>query len=291
MKPHLLKINLKEGSSFNIRHDVVPHFYNKWHYHPEIELVYIMEGSGQQFIGDNIHIFKKGDMILLGSNLPHLWRTDKMYMQADPKLRVRALVLHFLPGCLGEDFFRLKENAEILKLLERARYAVRIKNQTRDEVAKLMHELLHATGTQRIILLLQILSTIASSEETKSICKLGIQLDYTPAESERINNIYQYVLENYSRPITLKEIAGVAHLGPHSFCRFFKLRTQKTFSRFLIEVRIGNACKLLAETNKTVAEICYECGFNSFSNFNRQFKMLIGKTPLEHRMIYQKGII
>lgn len=278
---------MSAGYSFNIRHDIVPHFYNKWHYHPEIELVYIMEGSGQQFIGDNIHIFKPGDMILLGSNLPHLWRTDKKYMQKNSRLRVKALILHFLPDCFGHDFFRLKENAEIHRLLEKASQAIRIKDETRDEVARLMHQLLKATKANRIILLLSILSLIAGSKQTKTVCNKGATIEYTPAESERINNIYQFVLENYSRTITLEEIAKIAHLGPHSFCRYFKLRTQKTFSRFLIEVRIGNACKLLAETNKSIADICFECGFNSFSNFNRQFKLVVGKNPLAHRLFYQ----
>lgn len=286
MKPHLLKINLASDHSFNIRYDVVPHFYNKWHYHPEIELVYIIEGSGQQFIGDNIHIFKPGDMLLLGPNLPHLWRTDKKSMKKGSPCRVKAIVLHFLPDCFGEGFFKLRENREIAKMLEDASQAIRIKNETRDEVAKLMRQLLTAKKSERIILLLRILTSIAESKQIRTVCNKGTLFQYTPAETERINNIYQYVLDNYYKKITLQQVSRIAHLGPHSFCRYFKMRTQKTFSRFLMEIRIGNACKLLAETDKSVAHICYECGYNSFSNFNRHFKMIAGRTPQAHRRFY-----
>lgn len=287
MKPHLLKFNLKNESSFVIRHDIVPHFYNKWQYHPELELVYIIKGSGRQFIGDNVHHFKAGDMILLGSNLPHLWRNEEKYFKKNSRLSAEAIVIHFMPDCFGEYFLKLPENKALLKLFEKAQQAVRIKNNTKGKIIELLEKLLTAKGSERIILLLQILDSIAISKETKTVCSKGLQFHYPTSDSDRLNHIYQYILNNFSREITLAQIANVAHISPHSFCRYFKSRIKKTFSSFLLEVRVGHACKLLAETNKSVAEICFESGFNTFSNFNRHFKAITGTTPLLHRYHYQ----
>jgi AraC-like DNA-binding protein len=288
MKPHLLKIPKEEQHSFSVRYDVVSHFYNKWHYHPELELVYIIEASGRQFIGDSIHHFKNDDLILVGSNLPHLWRCDEKFLEKGSKLKVEAIIVHFLPDCFGRDFFKLPENESLLKLFQSARMGVRIKNQTRDTVAGLMRQLVQARNSERIILLLQILETISQSGQTKPICSEELTFQYSKTEAERLNTIYQYILNNFSRQLTLEQIAKVAHLTPNGFCRYFKSRIKKTFSKFLLEVRIGHACKLLAESEKTVADICYESGFNNFSNFNRHFKIIAGRTPLNHRKYYQE---
>jgi AraC-like DNA-binding protein len=288
MKPHLLKIPKEEQHSFSVRYDVVSHFYNKWHYHPELELVYIIEASGRQFIGDSIHHFKNDDLILVGSNLPHLWRCDEKFLEKGSKLKVEAIIVHFLPDCFGRDFFKLPENKSLLQLFQRARMGVRIKNQSRDIVAGLMRRLVQSKNSERIILLLQILETISQSGQTKTICSEELSFQYSKTEAERLNTIYQYILNNFSRQLTLEQIAKVAHLTPNGFCRYFKSRIKKTFSKFLLEVRIGHACKLLAESEKSVADICYESGFNNFSNFNRHFKIIAGRTPLNHRKYYQE---
>jgi len=289
MKPHLLKIHLVPEQSFNVRYDIVPHFYSKWHFHPEVELVYIIKGSGQQFIGDNVHIFKSGDMMLLGSNLPHLWKSDdNFFVDGSSGMRVEAIVIHFLPECFGKDFFSLPENHALASLLERAQQGIRIKNETKEEVSRLAEKLLTAKGTNRLILLLEILNAIATSKHTRTVCNKGLIFENNPYESERLNNIYQYIVRNYSSNISLNEIARVAHMSPHAFCRYFKSRIKKTFSATLMEVRIGNACKLLAETDRSISDICYNCGYNNLSNFNRHFKAVTGRTPLQHRKYYQE---
>jgi len=289
MKPQPLKISLQPEQSFSVRHDRVPAFYNKWHYHPEIELVYILKGSGQQFIGYDTRRFKPGDMILVGSNLPHMWQSDERNHPGHTPENSESYVIHFRPDCLGESFFGLPENKFIHSLLEKAQTGLAIQGKTRDKVAVLLGELLKANFTQRVILLLQLLQTLAApSQDLKPICSSHYNNSFSQADSDRLNVIYQYIMANFYKPIKLEEIAKVANLAPHSFCRYFKLRTRKSFSRFLIEQRIGHACKLLAETQKTVAEISYECGYNSLSNFNKHFRLLIQKTPLDHRRFYEE---
>ena len=287
MNPHLLKIPLQPEHSFNVRYDVVPKFYDKWHYHQEVELVHILKGSGKQFIGDDIHHFKPDDLILLGANLPHLWHSDEKYLQKNATRKVEAIVIHFMPECFGTAFFNLPENEELGKLLAKAQQGIRIKGSTRKIVSALMQQLLTATNSDRIILLLKILQTIARSRHTKTASSKGLSFAFSSSETDRLNTIYQYILDNFSKEISLEEIARVANISPHSFCRYFKSRIKKTFSRFLVEVRIGHAGKLLAETNKPVAGICYESGFNNFSNFNRHFKAITKKTPLEYRKQYE----
>ncbi|HEY2350278.1 MAG TPA: AraC family transcriptional regulator [Puia sp.] len=288
MKPHLLKIPKEAGHSFSVRYDVVSFFYNKWHYHPELELVYIIDASGRQFIGDSIHHFKNNDLILVGSNLPHLWHCDEKFLEKGSKLKVEAIIVHFLPDCFGPEFFKMPENKALLNLFQKAEMGIRIKDQSRDIVSGMMRRLVTAKNSERIILLLQILETIACSEQTKTICSEGLSFQYSQSEANRLNNIYQHILNNFSRELPLEEIAKIAHLTPNGFCRYFKSRIKKPFSKFLLEVRIGHACKLLAESEKTVAEICYESGFNNFSNFNRHFKTIAGRTPLNHRKYYQE---
>ncbi len=288
MKPHLLKIPKEDEHSFSVRYDIVSFFYNKWHYHPELELVYIIEASGRQFIGDSIHHFKNNDLILIGANLPHLWRCDEKFLVKGSGLKVEAIIIHFLPDCFGPEFFNLPENKLLLHLFRKAQMGVRVKDHTGVIVSGLMRRMVEAKNSERIILLLQILHTIAYSTETKTICSEGLTFQYSVEEADRLNNIYQYILNNFTRQLTLEQVAKVAHLTPNGFCRYFKSRIKKTFSHFLIEVRVGHACKLLAESDKPVADICFESGFNNFSNFNRHFKVIAGRTPLNHRKYYQE---
>jgi AraC-like DNA-binding protein len=283
MKPHLLKIPLRQGQSFNIRYDIVPHFYDRWHFHPEIELVYIVKGSGRQFIGNHVHYYKPGDMILLGSDLPHLWKSDEQIVNQKHKAKVEAVVLHFMPGCLGDHFFELPENKAIQKLLKRAMQAISITRKTNQKVSAQMYELLEAKGTLRIILLLQLLTMLAASRDLTTICTEAEYQTMNKGETDRLNAVYQYILEHFTEEISLPEVARIGHLAPNSFCRFFKSRVKKTFSSFLLEVRVAHAVKLLSETDKSVAAVCFDSGFNNFSNFNRHFKSITGTTPLSYR--------
>jgi transcriptional regulator GlxA family with amidase domain len=217
-----------------------------------------------------------------------MWGSDESFPAKKNKDKCESYVIHFLPDCFGPDFFTLPENKSILSLLDKAQRGLAIKGKTKDAVLAMMQELLGADSTQRIILLLKILCMIANTKDQQFVCSKVYNANYSPQDSDRLNDIYQYSMNNFSKPLKLEEIAAVANLAPNSFCRYFKSRTRKSFSKFLIELRINHACKLLAETQKTVAEICYDCGYNSFSNFNKHFRSITSKTPLVHRKYYQE---
>jgi len=287
MKPLFRKVPVKLESSFSVRHDVMPNFGNVWHYHSELELHYTIRGEGVRFIGDNIGNFSPDEIILLGENLPHAWRCKEEYYQNNPDLEIEAIVIQFLPDCLGKYLLTLPETYLIPKLYEKAKSGMIFKGAAKKKIAGLMKAASTATDLDRIILLLSILKTMAETDEYKPIVN-GHNAFYQSNESDtiRLNKVYNYTLSNYKKDITLEEIASISNLSVTSFCRYFKMMTKKTYYDFLIEIRISHACRFLVENKLPTEVICFDCGFNNVSNFYRHFKKVTGITPLEYKRKY-----
>ncbi|HEY0054630.1 MAG TPA: AraC family transcriptional regulator [Pedobacter sp.] len=289
MKPQLLKVEPGLNYSFSIRHDTVPYFHNRWHYHPEIELLYVEKGSGTQFVGDSIQRFSEGDVLLIGSNLPHYWRCDESYFQNSPDIKAEATVVHFLPTFWSEKFLDLPENKKIRELFDVAKRGVSIAENVRNPLIKILKQMLSANETERIILLLQALTLIISSQSNTVLSSVGFENVLQQDEKDTINKIYAYSLAHFKEKILLEEIAAIAHISPNSFCRYFKTRTRKTYSRFLQELRIGYVCKQLIETDLTLTQVCYNSGFNNLTNFYKCFKSITNKTPYEYKKEFEKS--
>jgi len=291
MKPHLLKVSLNPESSFNIIQRKGLDFYNQWHFHPEIELIYIHKGRGTRFIGTDVHRFEQDEMFLFGSNLAHMWRCDPEYFREGSKLKAEVSIIYFHHDFLGDKFFNIPELKSIDSLLEKAKLGVEITGNTKVRVKELMTKLSMTKGLERITMLLGILEEMATSKEKKYVSPVSHEIKIEHAEATRLNNVFQHVSDNFQRKITLSEIASVANLSAKAFCRYFKSRTRKTFYDFLLEVRIAHACNLLLEKDMTIYEVCYDSGFNNLSNFNRYFKKIMSKTPLEfkkeHRLLVE----
>lgn len=287
MKPHFHKVPVLMQNSFSIRHDVQPNFGTIWHYHPELELHYIIRGEGIRFIGTNISNFSSDEMILIGQNLPHTWRCSEEYFQDNPYKEVEAMVLHFRQDCLGESLLSLPEAYLLPRLFERAKNGLMIQGRTKEKLAELMYDSLEATNLDRIILLLSILKLLAEAEDVETI---ALPHEAAPQSNEfdtgRLDKIYTYTLSHFKKEITLEEIAAIANLSVTSFCRYFKLMTNKTYYNFLTEIRVSHACRLLVDDHLPTEIICYDCGFNNVSNFYRHFKKVIGLTPLEYKRKY-----
>lgn len=283
MRPQLLKVSKGPRHSFSVRQDVVPYINNRWHYHPEIELIHFKKGEGTQFIGDNIKRFKSGDIVLVGSQLPHYWRFDDAFFEENTRQQADIRVAHFCENFWGDQFLQLPENLNIKSVLERGKRGLQITGKTRTKVAEIMEQLLHSDGSQRIILLIEALNIVADCKQLLTLSSIGFKHDLVEAENDRVNAIYDYSLKNYKRKIQLEEIAAVANISPNSFCRYFKSRTRKTYSQFLIEIRVGQACKLLIENNLSIKQLCYESGFNNFTSFHKYFKLITGKSPLSYQ--------
>lgn len=288
MKPQLLKVNKHPTQSFSIRRDTVPYINNRWHYHQEVELVYFEKGHGTQFVGDSIRNFRNGDVVLIGSNLPHYWSFDECYFSENHQEGANVLVIHFNEEFWGKDFLGLPENINIQFLLNQAKHGIQISKKITRNVKNLLEELLVSEGVKRIILLIETLNTIANAPENSILSSAGFTPHFHDNEGERINSIYNYALHNFRRKIALEEIADIAGMSSNAFCRYFKSRTGKTFSQFLIELRIGHACKLLIENDLNVKQICYESGFYNFAGFHKYFKQTTGRSPLNYQKEYLK---
>lgn len=277
--------------SFSIRHDVLPNFGTTWHYHPELELHYIIKGEGIRFIGNNISNFSAGEIILLGENLPHTWRCREEYFQPESGLNVEAIVIQFRPDCLGEHFLSLPEAHLIPQLYEKAKTGIVIKGKTRERLASLMRQAVKAADLDRIIQLLNILKLLAETEE---ISHIALPKQFLPESNEyatlRLNKVCSYTLSNYKKEISLEEVSSISNLSVTSFCRYFKMMTKMTYYNFLTQIRISQACRLLIDDNYPTNVVCFECGFNNVSNFYRHFKRITGLTPLEYKRSYLHGI-
>lgn len=286
MRPQLLKVLKGPGRSFSVRQDTVPHVNTRWHYHNEVELIHFNCGEGTQFIGDNISRFNPGDIVIVGSNLPHYWRFDDVYFDENANKSADIRVAHFHENFWGENFLDLPENIALKTVLEKSKRGIQVTGESKQVVAEILENLLVAEGPERIILLVKALNVIATCKELTLLSSIGFKQDHDlqDAEKARINSIYEYSLKNFKRKIQLEEISDVANISPNSFCRYFKSKTRKTYSQFLLELRVGHACKLLIENNLSIKQICYESGFNNFTSFHKYFKIITGKSPL----IYQK---
>ncbi len=287
MKPQLLKVPLATECSFSVRQDIVPYFHNRWHYHPEVELLHIEQGRGTQFVGDNIQNFAAGDVILIGANLPHYWRCDKEYFENRADLMAQATVVHFRENFWGDAFLQLPETRLVARLLEKARCGIRLHGQTREMAVAMLARLLTDQGVVRIARLIELLAQLSQSTDIELLSTGDHPSHFDDTDTDRINQIYAYSIAHFQRKITLTEIAAVASMNPNSFCRYFKSRSRKSYSQFLLELRVHHACKLLIEGHLSVGQVCYESGFNHFSGFNKYFKLITGLTPLAYQQLYR----
>jgi AraC-like DNA-binding protein len=284
MKPKLLKVPRTPAHSFSVREDRDPFINNRWHYHPEVELIIFHQGSGTQFVGDHIKRFQPGDIILVGSNLPHYWRYDDVYFSEDSPRPVHSTVVHFSENFWGEAFLHLPETKPLRSLLEKARRGILINAREEETIPALIGDILLSEGIGRIIALIECLSAFAGARGLQLLSSIGFRPDFSEQENHRINAIYDYSFRHFTRKISLAEVAAVADLVPNSFCRYFRSRTGKTYTQFLTELRIGHACKLLLDNRISIKQLCYESGFNNFTCFHKNFKELTGKTP----QLYQR---
>ena len=167
-------------------------------------------------------------------------------------------------------------------MFEKAKRGICIQGGTREKIAGLLDQMLDTEGSRRVMLLIEALTLIAESRITP-LASIGFDNDFKEAENDRINAIYEFTLANFKRSISTEEIAAVANISPHSFCRYFKSRTRKTYSQFINEIKVGHICKLLIADKISIKQICFESGFRNFASFHKYFKQVTGKTPLQYQ--------
>tara|TARA_R110002049_G_scaffold294274_1_gene480825 strand:+ start:4934 stop:5806 length:873 start_codon:yes stop_codon:yes gene_type:complete len=265
-----------------MRHAKLPHFKIPWHFHPEIEIMYIIKGEGTRYVGDSVQQFCAGDFVLVGPNIPHLWRShEKYYKEKGPN--VECLLLFFREESFGSEFLSIAEMANVKKMLVQSKQGIRFCGPKTRNLKRLMIKAFKENGVNRVVSILHLLGAMSQFDNPHILCSPGYFPEGNYRDYNRLDKCLNFLLENYQRNISLKEVADMANMTPNSFCRYFKKRTTMTFSRFLIELRIGKTCQLLMESDKKIIEIAFECGFASLSNFNGQFAGIKKMSPRQYR--------
>ncbi|MEO8961992.1 MAG: AraC family transcriptional regulator [Ginsengibacter sp.] len=286
MKAQLIEVGLYKQHSFSIKKIDQHHFESPFHFHDLCEMNYVVEGFGKTIVGDNISNFSSGDLVLMSPNLPHIWYNDPRYFKETDLASAKAIVTYFNPDFL----FNLTDDSQysllIKRLLEKAKRGIRFFGNTRENAISKLNNILNRKGLEKVIIFLEIVNILLESEEYESLASIGYQHSFNEKDTQRMSNVYQYMIQNFTDVITLSQIAAVANLTPPAFCNFFKKKTQKSFSEFLNELRIGHACNLLQNLELSIADVCFKSGYQNMTNFNSFFKRITSKTPSQYRKEY-----
>ena len=289
MQPKLEKI-LLSSSSIAVKREVSPFMDYPWHYHPEFEIIFVEESYGIRLMGNHIGNFSKGDLMFISPNLPHVWKNDNDFYQNNESLKVVVYVIHFREDAFGENFFNLPEFIHFQKLFIRGQQGVLIKGKNHDKIARLIKNVNSASGLDRLFFFFKTLETISNVQDYELLSSPGYVDSVNLLDTERINKVVNFLMSNYTRDIKIEEIATLINMNKASFCRYFKLRTHKTCTQFLNEIRIAHACKLLINANMRATQVCYETGYNNISHFSRQFKLITGTSTKDYVRTYFKNV-
>ena len=256
--------------------------YKLWHYHREIEIIYVNKGRGKRYIGSHISYFRGGELIMIGAYLPH-------YSFIDPLLKdQKKISIQLREGFAGSSLLIFPEMMPVRTMFERARRGISFEGNTKRNVGAKIEKLGGLEPLDRFVAFIGILKDLALSKDYKVLNSTGYQLEITPQDNERMRVIFNFVRQNFQRQMSLNEVADLISMTPPALARYFKKNTGKTFTQFVNEYRLVHASKLLAEKPLSITEICFESGFNNFSHFNKLFKEYTGKSPSEYRKEFKQ---
>lgn len=279
MKAIFEQVAASPKASFLHKYFEAPIFDAPFHFHPQMELTWIVKGSGMRYVGRSVQEFKEGDLVLLGSNLPHCWINQKT------EDMVAAHVIQFKEDFLGTDFFNLPEMESIKTLMEQSKSGFVISKPTSATIQEKIQQLSTSPPVKRIYCLLEILEVLASSVDLTLLDESMVKLNQDLPHIERFNKVISYLIQNYKQDIHLEHLAELVHMTPSSFCRFFKGVMKKTLIEVVMEFRIKHACYLLATTDLNISQVAMESGFGDLPYFNRRFKKMMGCNPSTYKRL------
>ena len=283
MKPKIKKIGTSKTQSFEVMEVNEAHFFSHWHYHPQFEIMYVLESTGTRIVGDSVRRFYPGEVVVLGPNLPHIWKNDEIYYDKTSRKKATAIVVYFNPDFLGNNLENVPELYELRDFLSLSRQGILLQKDTSRIVTGLLKKITRVNGIDRLLCLLNMLKVIGHSNEYNTLSSNIYSYYISKKNSNKINMVYQYSLDNFRQKITINDISEMINMSPNAFCRYFKSMTGKTFIHFINELRVGEACRLILENNLNFSQICYEVGFENYSNFIRHFKKIKGVTPKNYQ--------
>lgn len=252
-------------------------FYDKLHQHEEIQISFIVEGEGALIVGDKVNYYEKEDIVIIGSNLPHVFKSNVSYGKES-----KMLTLFFAKNSFGSEFFELEELQELSPFFKRASHGFKV-TSSKKYLSTLFNQLENSSKLSRFLIFLELLKK-TSQCNYKSLSSFIYEKKFTEIEGKRMQDVFEYTMTNFEHDITLETISEIANMTKNAFCKYFKKRTNKTYFKFLNELRLEHASKLLIDKKDlTIADIAYNSGFKNMSNFNRQFKMIKKTSPNNFR--------
>lgn len=288
MKIRHEQIDFPGQSTLKINYAKRPYFRHPWHFHEEFQITYVIKSTGTRFVGDQAEPFVPGDLVMLAGNLPHYWRSDKIYYNGNPEYFVHRLTIHFPGDFLRNAFLTYPEFSLIKQLIQRSERGIKFNPPESEKLGKMLLKVTKLKGFRQIMHFLEILYLMANTQNIRLLASERYQPSKNELTDDRLKKIIHFLSSNYHREVSLSKIADIAGMHPISLSRYFKEKTGKKISVYLNELRIGFACKLLMEGTLQVSQICFETGFNNISNFNRNFKRITGMTPKQYQIEFFK---
>lgn len=277
MKVPEIRLFKEPDQSFIVYHEKKP--FSPWHHHPEYELVLVKKGKGRRMVGDHIDHFKDNDLVLVGPDTPHEWLCDKEFFTTTGEFAGEGIVIQFTHDFLGEKFFNIHENKALNSFLAGSSRGYEIYGQSKNQIVSLMHKMIKMSDTNRLYSLFSIFKIFSSTTEFNILSSPIFRESFWLKDNEPMQKALQYIIQNFQEQIQVKDLLEVTNMSYSTFCNSFKYSYRMPFKEYLLNVRIGYACRLLMDATKSIAEIAYDSGFENLSNFNRQFRKIKGITP------------
>ena len=250
-----------------------------WHYHPEYELTLILQSSGKRYVGDCVSDYHTGYLVLVGPDLPHTWKSN-----ANEK--GKAVVLQFSRDCLGNDFFDIHEMRSVCDLLDSSKCGIQFEIDQSNAIYEKIVNIASIDGNLRVLMFLEILVSLAAMGKKSLLSTRTFKKPMNKGQQKRIEIVLNYINDNYHRTVPLDELASLVNISQSHFSQFFKKVTGSNFVSYVNDIRISRACELLSGSDKQIIKICFECGFNNVSNFNRQFLRRKSMSPQKYRKLF-----
>lgn len=285
MKPAFESLVAPQTNSFLVRKFEEKSFSAPYHFHPELELTFIINGTGKRYVGTNMQNFSSGDFVLLGSNMPHCWKSDKKGQNQ----KASSIVVQFLPHFLGDAFFEKPELKSVFQLLQKSNSGLCFTNNKDVYKSKMEALLQEPDNCKRLLLFLDLLHRLSLTKKYVSLDKQKQHTLLSNSEQQRIQTVTAYIIEHFKKEVSLSEAAKVINMTPQSFCKYFKRLTRKTFIEAVTDYRIDFAAQQLVQTELTISQIGYDSGFNDISHFHKTFKARMNFSPLQYRNAFLKN--
>ncbi|SHM56028.1 AraC family transcriptional regulator [Mucilaginibacter sp. OK098] len=291
MKVLPFTIPVPHDHSIIVQEEVLPHFYTYLHRHAETQITWIQKGEGTLLAGNNMHVFREGEIYVIGANLPHLFKSDPAYFLPDSDKEVRTVTIFFNPSGKLSALFNLPEMKAIKAFITQNPSGFKVPDSMYTTMAGRLTTIQQTNSAEQLYSFIELLNILSTTNNLQPLSSGSYAFSMTDPEGMRIASVYNYIMQNFSSALTLEDVALQAHLTPTAFCRYFKKHTRHTLVNFVNKVRVNEACKMLVNGSaKSIATIAYSCGFNSITNFNYVFKSITGVSPRDYVNNYSNTI-